>query len=113
MRTLAEAEVVNAILEEYTRPQDPIHLYIVHGQAIFPIIMPSGALRTAVALYLIRKGTTDRIPLTSRSVMPDEGELVELPEGWAVASIVLRGDFTVGELRASLKKAERALLGKE
>jgi hypothetical protein len=113
MRTLAEGEVIAAILEEFTHPRDPIHLYVVYGQAMFPMWTSSGSLRNAVALYLIRRGTSDRAPINENFTMPADNGLVELAEGWAIANITLRSDFSVGELRASLKKAERALLGKE
>jgi len=96
-------------LEEMAEEGRDVQLYSVNGQTLFPLWSSSGGLLTDAAVFPILRGSGDRCPAFTGQFPMEDGETLELGNGWVATCVRLGYHLTAHEKIAKIQAAETKL----
>ncbi len=96
-------------LEEHAEEGRDVQLYSVQGQTLFPLWGASGALRTDAAVFPILRGAGERAQPFNGSFPTNDGETLDLGNGWIAMCVIFPFHHSPHEWIAKLQTAEEKL----
>ena len=104
-----ENTLLSTALRELAEEGRDVQLYDVNGQTLFPLWNSSGGLLTDAAVYPILRGKGDRCPAFTGQFPMEDGETLELGNGWVAMCVRLGYHLTALGKIAKIQAAETKL----